>query len=110
MFFLLYAVSDFRARRQQQLCSGCYLGSHSVASAPSEEESAAPGERGFDWKDYNYELDADDWGQPLNPLAALFDGIPGFDATRLEGLQHDLPVPDHLDVSGLSMLVAVEMG
>ena len=49
-------------------------------------------------------------GTTIEPLAALFDGIPGFDATRLEGLQHDLPVPDHLDVSGLSMLVAVEMG
>ena len=49
-------------------------------------------------------------GQPLIPLAALFDGIPGFNATQLEELLYDLPVPDHVDMPGLSMSGAVEVG
>ena len=31
-------------------------------------------------------------------MAALFDGIPGFNAFQVEELLHDLPVPDHVDM------------
>ena len=63
----------------------------------------------MDCEDYNYKRVEDDWGQPLNPLAALSDGFPVFNATRLEELLHELPVPDPVDMPGLSMLEAVEV-
>ena len=82
--------------------------SHAPTSAPSEQSVSLPGERDFDWEDYNYDRDADDKG-PANPLAALLDGIPGFDAAQLEELLEKLPMPDDDEVPGLTMSEAVEV-
>ena len=76
------SLSDFRDHRLQQSFSWCTL--------------------------------SKDSGKPLNPLAALYDGVLGFDATQITQLEellhwHDLPVPDHVDMPGISKLEAVEV-
>ena len=55
----------------------------------------------MDCEGYNYEWDENDLGKSLSPMAALFDGIPGFNAFQVEELLHDLPVPDHVDMPRL---------
>ena len=42
-------------------------------------------------------------------ISTFFDGIPGFDTIQLVSLLHDLPVPDHVYVPGLSMSEVVEV-
>ena len=42
-------------------------------------------------------------------MAALLDGIPGFDAAQLEELLEKLPMPDDEEVPGLTMSEAVEV-
>ena len=50
---------------------------------------------------------AGDKGPAVNPLAALLNGIPGFDTAQLEELLGKLPMHDDEEVLGITMSEAV---
>ena len=65
--------------------------------------------RDLDWEDDNYDREAGDTGPTLNPLAALLDCIPGFDAEQWEELLRKLQMSDDEEVPGLTISEALEV-
>ena len=68
--------------------------------SPSSTEWNADNER--DWDDYNYVPPAHS-----DPFAALLDGLPGLDADAIAAMIRDLPMPNAVEVPGLTVDEAI---
>ena len=76
--------------------------SESSAPSPSRTEWNSDDER--DWDDYNYVRPAHS-----DPFAALLDGLPGLDADAIAAMIRDLPMPNAVEVPGLTVDEAIEV-
>ena len=86
---------------------------NSVEPSDSSEPSAScPDWDERDWEDYNYDPRAAAGGAGgvrRDPLANLLDGLPGLDADEISAMIRDLPMPNTVEVPGLTVEEAIEV-
>ena len=87
----------------------------SEQTEPSERSPSCPDWDERDWEDYNYDPRAAGGAGGLRrdslaaSLANLLDGLPGLDADEIAAMIRDLPMPNDVEVPGLTVEEAIEV-
>ena len=87
----------------------------SEQNEPSGSSPSCPDWDERDWEDYNYYQRAAGCANGLGrdslaaSLANLLDGLPGLDADAIAAMIRDLPMPNDVEVPGLTVEEAIEV-
>ena len=87
----------------------------SEQNEPSGSSPSCPDWDERDWEDYNYDQRAAGCANGLGrdslaaSLANLLDGLPGLDADAIAAMIRDLPMPNDVEVPGLTVEEAIEV-
>ena len=84
-------------------------------SEQNEPSGSSPSCPDCDWEDYNYDPRAAGGANGLRrdslaaSLANLLDGLPGLDADAIAAMIRNLPMPNDVEVPGLTVEEAIEV-